>query len=167
MSYKVTSQRQATMLAAIGAEAASLIDNKAFLPFYRSIQKKLEKMGRADEWANMVETAKTKEHPSRYFATICRMVKDGTYKFVAKVKEVASATALYLQDKLVKFGFGKYQAYWVRKAEEYINLNSQASFVELLEYVDRRKLSQKYIASALKNGKSPRDHYRENILGAA
>jgi len=154
------------MLNHIG-EAVDLIDNQAYLPFYRSVQKKLERMGKASEWAKMIATSREKAHPSRYFATICKMVKEGTYKFVEKVKQVTGATALYLQDKLVKFGFGKYQAYWVRKAEEFINVNGQAGFVDLLEYAERKGISQKYMAKALMNGKPPRQYYKENVLGGA
>jgi hypothetical protein len=163
MSYKVTDQRKQTMLKRIG-EAVDLIDDQRFLPFYRSIQIKLEKMGKAEEWLNMIETAKEKAQPSHYFAKLCRMVKDGTYKFVDKVKEVAGDLALYLHDKLVKYNFGKYQKYWVRKAQEFINVNSEAGFVELLEYAERKNISQKYLAKALLNCKPPRQYYRHNIL---
>lgn len=166
MSYSLSDQRKQTMLLRIG-DAAALIDNKQFLPFYRSIQIKLEKMGRADEWGKMIATALTKEHPSRYFAKLCKMVKEGTYKFVEAVKEVAGELKLYLNDKLIKFGFGKYHKYWVRKAQEFINLNGQAGFVDLLEFAERRGISQKYMAAALKNGKSPTKYYRENVIGGA
>lgn len=166
MSYSLNDQRKQTMLLKVG-EAAQLIDNQAFLPFYRSIQIKLERMGKADEWGKMIEIALTKEQPSRYFAKLCKMIKEGTYKFVEAVKEVAGEAALWLNDKLVKFGFGKYQKYWVRKAQEFINLNSQAGFIELLEYAERKGISQKYMAAALKNGKAPRRYYRENVIGAA
>lgn len=166
MSYSLNDQRKQTMLARIG-EAAELIDNKQFLPFYRSIQIKLEKMGKADEWGKMIATAKAKEHPSRYFAKLCKMVKEGTYKFVEAIKEVAGEMKLYVHDKLVKFGFGKYHRYWVRKAQEFINVNGQAGFVELLEYAERKGISQQYMAAALKNGKSPRRYYTENVIGAA
>lgn len=166
MSYKVTEQRRATMLARIG-EAADLIDDLRFLPFYRGVQIKLEKMGKAEEWAKMIATAKTKENAKRYFAKICKMVRDETYRFVDKVKEVAGETALYLHDKLVKFGFGKYQKYWVRKAQEFININGQAGFVELLEYAERKGINQKYMAAALKNCKPPRQYYQQNVLGAS
>lgn len=165
MSYKVTEQRQQTMLERIG-EAAELIDDKRFLPFYRSIQIKLEKMGKADEWGKMIATAKEKTNPARYFASLCKAIKAGTYKFGEKVKEIAGATALFLHDKLVKFGFGKYQKYWVRKAQEFINVNGQAGFVELLEYAERKGINQKYMAAALKNCKPPRRYYTENVLGA-
>lgn len=165
MSYKVGNQRQQTMLKRVG-DAAPLIDNLAFLPFYRSIQLKLERMGKPNEWAKMVETALTKEKPSHYFAKLCKMVKDGSYKFVEKVKEITGQTALYLHDKLVKFGFGKYQQYWVRKAQEFINVNGQAGFVELLEYAERKGISQKYMAQALKNCKPPRQYYEQNVMGA-
>lgn len=166
MSYKVTDQRRATMLERLG-EAAELIDDKRFLPFYRSIQIKLERDGHPKEWAKMIATAKEKTNPARYFASLCKAVKAGTYKFVEKVKEVAGETALYLHDKLVKFGFGKYQKYWVRKAQEFINVNGQAGFVELLEYAERKGISQKYMAKALKNCKPPRKYYTENVLGSA
>lgn len=165
MSYSINDQRKRTMLARIGEGAAELIDDERFLPFYRSVQIKLEKMGKAEEWGRMVETAKEKANPSKYFATICKMVKDGTYRFVEKVKEVTGATALYLHDKLVKFNFGKYQKYWVRKAQEFINKNSQADFVALLEYAERKGVSQKYMATALKNCKPPQQYYKENVLG--
>jgi len=59
MSFSITEQRQKTMLERVG-DAADLIDNKAFLPFYRSVQIKLEKMGRPLEWARMIEVANTK-----------------------------------------------------------------------------------------------------------
>lgn len=166
MSYEVNKQRKETMLKRIG-EAAALVDDQRFLPFYRSIQIKLEKMGKPEEWANMIEVAKTKANPSKYFATLCKMIKDGTYRFVEKVKEVAGEMALYISDKLVKYNFGKYQKYWVRKAQEFINVNSQAGFIELLEYADRKGVSQKYMAAALKNGKRPRKYYAENVMGSA
>lgn len=166
MSYKVTDQRKQTMLERIG-EAAQLIDNQSFLPFYRSVQIILEKAGKADEWGKMIEVALTKEQPSRYFAKLCSMVKKGTYKFVEAVKEVAGETALWLNDKLIKFGFGKYQKYWVRKAQEFINVNGQVGFVELLEYADKKGISQKYMASALKNCKPPRQYYQQNVIGGA
>ena len=166
MSYTVSEQRQQTMLERLG-EAATLIDDQRFLPFYRSIQIKLEKMGKPNEWALMIATAKAKTNPARYFASLCKMVKAGTYKFIEKVKEVAGEAALYLQDKLIKFNFGKYQKYWVRKAQEFINQNCQADFENLLEYADRKGISQKYMATALKNGKPPRRYYTENVLGGA
>lgn len=166
MSYKVTAQRRATMLARIGG-AADLVDDQRFLPFYRGVQIKLEKLGKADEWQRMIETALTKEKPSRYFAKLCKMVKDGTYIFTEKVKEIAGATRLFITDKLVRFDFGKkYQKYWVRKAAEFIEKNGQAGFVELLEYAERKGVSQKYMARALLNCKPPREHYRLNIRGA-
>lgn len=165
MSYSLNDQRKQTMLRRIG-DAAEVIDNLQFLPFYRSVQILLEKAGKADEWGRMVEIAKTKEQPSRYFAKLCKMVKEGTYQFVEKVKEITGSTALYLHDKLVKFGFGKYQKYWVRKAQEFINVNGQAGFVELLEYADRKQIDQKYMATMLKNCKAPRQYYQQNVLGA-
>jgi hypothetical protein len=164
MSYQVNDRRKQTMLTRVG-EAADLIDDQRFLPFYRSIQIKLEKMGKADEWGRMIATAKEKTHPSRYFAKLCRMIKEGTYQFVEKVKEIVGETAVYLHDKLVRFGFGKYQKYWVRKAQEFINVNGMAGFVDLLEYADRKNISQKYMAAALKNCKSPRLYYQQNVLG--
>lgn len=166
MSYSVNDQRKQTMLKRIG-DAAALIDDQRFLPFYRGVQIKLEKLGKADEWGKMIAAANEKTHPSRYFAKLCRMVRDGTYRFVEKVKEVAGEAALYLQDKLVRFGFGKYQQYWVRKAQEFVNVNGMAGFVELLEYADRKKVSQKYMAAALKNCKAPRQYYQQNVMGAA
>lgn len=166
MSYIINDQRKQTMLLRLG-EAAALIDNQAFLPFYRSIQIKLEKMGKADEWGKMIAVALTKEKPSRYFSALCKMVKEGTYKFVEAVKEVAGDLKLYVHDKLVKFEFGKYQKYWVRKAQEFINKNGQAGFVDLLEYADRKGINQKQMATALKNCKSPRQYYKENVLGTA
>lgn len=169
MSYKITEQRQKTMLTRIG-EAAELIDDTRFLPFYRSIQIKLERMGKPEEWAKMIATAKAKEQPSRYFAKLCRMIKDGTYHFVDKVveaaKELTGEAALFLHDKLVKFGFGKYQKYWVKKAHEFEQRNGRAGLIELLEYAERKGISQKYMAAALKNGKAPREYYKLNILGA-
>lgn len=166
MSYKVTDQRKQTMLNRLG-EAAQLIDDQRFLPFYRSIQIKLEKAGKADEWGRMIEAALAKEQPSRYFAKLCKMVKDGTYRFVEKVKEVQGELRLYVHDKLIKFGFGKYQKYWVRKAQEFINVNGQAGFVDLLEYAERKGINQKYMATALKNCKPPRAYYQQNVLGSA
>lgn len=166
MSYSLNDQRKQTMLLRVG-EAAQVIDNHQFLPFYRSIQMKLEKMGKADEWGKMVEAALKADYPSKYFAKLCSMVKKGTYKFTEAVKEVAGEAALWLNDKLVKFGFGKYQKYWVRKAQEFINKNSQAGFIELLEYAERKGIDQKYMAAALKNCKPPRQYYRENVIGSA
>jgi hypothetical protein len=166
MSYSLNDQRKQTMLERLG-DAAQLIDDQRFLPFYRSIQIKLERMDKAAEWARMIETALTKEHPSRYFAKMCKMIKDGTYKFVEAVKEVASDLKLYVHDKLIKFQFGKYQKYWVRKAQEFINVNGQAGFVDLLEYAERKGINQKQMATALKNCKSPRKYYQENVLGTA
>jgi len=166
MSYSLGHQRKQTMLNRLG-EAAQLIDDQRFLPFYRSIQIKLEKMGKADEWGKMIASALKAEQPSRYFAKLCKMVKEGTYKFVEAVKEVTGAAALWIDDKLVKFGFGKYQGYWRRKAQEFINVNSQAGFIELLEYADRKGINQKQMATALKNCKPPRKYYRENVIGAA
>lgn len=167
MSYTVNDQRKQTMIERIG-EAVDLIDNQAFLPFYRSIQIKLEKRGRPDEWGKMIALAKTKENASRYFAKLCKMVKDGTYIFVDKVKkvaEIAKSEALHLADKLVKFEFGKYQQFYVRKAHDFIKKNSMAGFIELLEYADRKGISQKYMAKALINGKRPSLYYQENVLG--
>lgn len=166
MSYSLNDQRKQTMLLRIG-EAAELIDDQRFLPFYRSIQIKLEKMGKAEEWGKMIATAKEKANPSRYFAKLCKMIKNGTYHFVEKVKEVKAEMRLYLHDKLVKYNFGKYQKYWVRKAQEFVNKNGQAGFVELLEYAERKGVSQKYLAKALKNCKPPREYYKQNVLGAA
>lgn len=166
MSYTVNDQRKQTMLVRIG-EAADLIDDHRFLPFYRSIQIKLEKAGKAAEWGKMIATAKEKSDPARYFATLCKMIKAGSYHFVDKVKQITGSTALYLHDKLVKFGFGKYQKYWVRKAQEFINKNGQAGFVELLEFAERKGISQKYMAKALLNCKPPRQYYSENVLGGA
>lgn len=166
MSYTINEQRQKTMLLRIG-EAADLIDDKRFLPFYRSIQIQLEKLGKADEWGKMIETAKSKTNPARYFSALCKAIKAGTYKFVEKVKEITGSTALFLHDKLVRFGFGKYQRYWVRKAQEFINLNGQGAFIELLEFADRKNISQKYMAKALLNGKSPRQYYQQNVLGGS
>lgn len=166
MSYTVTDQRKQTMLERIG-DAAALIDDHRFLPFYRSIQIRLEKMGKADEWGKMIATAKEKTNPARYFASLCKKVKDGKYIFVEKVKEIAGHTALYLHDKLVRFEFGKYQKYWVRKAQEFINKNGQAGFENLLELAERKGISQKYMAKALLNCKSPDQYYKENVLGGA
>ena len=170
MSYTVNDQRRATMLKRIGEEAAALIDNMAYLPFYRSIQLKLERDGHPEEWGKIIALAKTKTNASRYFARLCQMVKLGTYIFTKAteaVKEIATHTRMYLHDKLVRFGFGKYQKYWVRKAHEFINANSQAAFEELLEYADRKGISQKYMATALKNCKAPSKYYTENVLGAS
>lgn len=166
MSYKVSDQRKQTMLQRLG-EAAQLIDDQRFLPFYRSIQIRLEKLGKADEWGKMVEVALSKEQPSRYFAKLCKMIKEGTYHYVEKVKEVVTGATLWIDDKLVKFGFGKYHPYWRRKAQEFINVNGQAGFVELLEFADRKGISQKYMAAALKNCKPPRAYYQQNVIGGA
>lgn len=166
MSYSIGEKRKQTMLAKIG-DAAQLIDNMAFLPFYRSVQIMLEKADKADEWGKMIEVALTKDQPSRYFARLCKMVKDRTYKFVTKVKEVKAEFRLYVHDKLIKFGFGKYQKYWVRKAQEFINVNGERGFAELIEYADRKQVSQKYMATALKNCKAPSTYYKENVLGGA
>lgn len=166
MSYTVNDKRRATMLERIG-DASELIDDQRYLPFYRSIQIRLEKAGKADEWSKMIATAKEKANPGRYFATLCKMIKAGTYKFVEKTKELVKETRLYLHDRLVKFQFGKYQNWAVRKAQEFINVNGQAGFIELLEYADRKGISQKYMATALKNCKAPGKYYQENVLGAA
>lgn len=166
MSYSLNDTRKQTMLQRLG-DAADLIDDQRFLPFYRSIQIKLEKMGKSDEWARMIETALTKEQPSRYFAKLCRMIKDGTYRFVEKVKEVKAEFKLYLHDKLIKYNFGKYHKFWVRKAQEFINVNGEVGFVELLEYAERKGINQKQMAAALKNCKTPRQYYQQNVLGNA
>jgi len=165
MSFSITEQRQKTMLTRVG-EAAELIDNIAYLPFFRSVQIKLEKMGRADEWGRMIEVAKTKTHQKQYFAKLCKMVRDGTYRFVEKAEEIAKETALFIADKIVRFKFGKYQPYWVRKADQFIKANSMAGFVELLELSERKNMSQKYFAKALLNGKRPSTYYKENVAGA-
>lgn len=165
MSFKTDNKRLNTMLERVGA-AAELIDDKRFLPFYRSVQIKLEKLNKADEWGRMIELAKTKENASNYFAKLCKMVRDGTYKYVEKVKAVAGHIALAISDKIVKFGFGQYQKFYVRKCDEFIKANGMAAFVELLEYVERKGLSQKYFAKAIINGKAPRDYYKLNIAGA-
>lgn len=162
-SMSLNDRRKQTMLLRIG-EAAELIDDLRFLPFYRSIQIKLEQMGKPEEWIKMIAAAKSKDSPKRYFAKLCKMVKSGTYNFTEKVKEISGAAALMIHDKLVKFGFGKYQSYWSRKASEFIDRNGMAGFVDLLEYADRKQVSQKYMAAALKNGRSPRQHYQEVIL---
>lgn len=166
MYYSVSDQRKQTMLQRLG-DAAQLIDDQRFLPFYRSIQIKLEKMGKADEWGKMVEVALSKEKPSHYFSSLCRAIKNGTYKFVEAVKEVAGEASLWLHDKLIKFNFGKYHKFWVRKAQEFVNVNGQAGFVELLEYAERKDISQKYMAAALKNCKPPRQYYQQNVVGGA
>lgn len=164
MSYSLNDTRKQTMLNRLG-DAVQLIDDQRFLPFYRSIQIRLEKMGKPDEWGKMIEAALNKERPSHYFAKLCKMIKDGTYKFVEKVKEVKAEFKLYLHDKLIKYNFGKYQKYWVRKAQEFINVNGEAGFAQLIEYADRKKVDQKYIATALKNCKSPREYYTKVIRG--
>lgn len=168
MSYKLGSKRQETMLARVG-EAAQLIDNIAFLPFYRSVQIKLEKDGKAEEWGKMIAAALADgiDNPQRYFAKLCKMVKDGTYKYVTKVKEVAGEFRLYVHDKLAKYKFGPFHKYWVHKAQQFINVNGEAGFAELLEYADRKGINQKQMAAALKNCKTPATYYKENILGAA
>jgi len=166
MSYSLNDTRKQTMLQRLG-DAAQLIDDQRYLPFYRSIQIKLEKMGKADEWGRMIETALSKEQPSRYFAKLCRMIKEGTYRFIEKVKEVKAEFKLYLHDKLIKYNFGKYHKFWMRKAQEFINVNGQAGFVELLEYAERKGINQKQMATALKNCKPPRQYYQQNVLGNA
>jgi len=166
MSYSVGEQRKQTMINRLG-EAVALIDDQRFLPFYRSVQIKLEKRGKADEWGKMIALAKTKENASRYFAKLCKMVRDETYKFVEAVKEVKAELRLYVHDKLIKFKFGKYHKFWVRKAQEFINVNGESGFVDLLEYAERKGINQKQMATALKNCKSPKRYYKENILGAA
>jgi len=154
------------MLNRVG-EAVELIDNIQFLPFYRGVQIRLEKLGKPEEWAKMIAIAKTKDSPSRYFARLCKMVRDGTYKFVEAVKEVVTEKVKYLAQKLSGFGFGKYEQYWAKKAQEFINVNGDASFVELLEYCQRKGHSQRYIAKALKNCKSPKVYYEQNVIGGA
>lgn len=170
MHYTISEQRRATMLERVG-EAADLIDNQAYLPFYRSIQIKLEKAGKAEEWGKMIALAKTKDNAKHYFARLCKRVKDGTYIFVTKVKkavkEVTGHAAIYLHDKLVRFQFGKYQKYWVAKAQEFIDKNGQAGFTELLELAERKNLSQKYVAAALKNGQTPSNYFKLNYRKAA
>ncbi len=167
MNITVTERRQKTMLARIGSEAAELIENKKYLPFFRSVQIKLEKMGRADEWQRMIATAKTKANPNHYFAVVCKMVKDGTYKFVEKVKEVAKHTASYISDKIKQFNFNeKYERYWVRQCANYIDKCSMAGFVCLLELAERKRMSQKYFAKAIQNGMKPQDYYKFNVKGA-
>lgn len=165
MSFKTDNKRIQTMLERVGA-AADLIDDKRFLPFYRSVQIKLEKAGNSEEWGRMIALAKTKDNASKYFAKLCKMVRDGTYKYAQKVKEVAGHVALAISDKIVKFGFGKFQKFYVRKCDEFIKANGMAAFIELLEYVERKGLSQKYFAKAILNGKAPRDHFKFNIAGA-
>ena len=165
MSFKIDNKRINTMLERVGA-AAELIDDKRFLPFYRGVQIRLEKLGKADEWGRMIEAAKEKTNPSKYFATLCKMVRDGTYKFAEKVKAIAGNVALAISDKIVKFGFGKFNRFYVRKCDEFIKANGMGAFIELLEYVERKGLSQKYFAKAILNGKAPREHYTLNIMGA-
>lgn len=162
MSYSITEQRRATMLKRLG-DAADLIDDKRYLPFYRGVQIRLEKMGKAEEWGKMIAAAKEADTPARYFAKLCKMVRDGTYKFAEKVKEIAGDAALFLTDKLVKFGFGKYTRYWVRKAAEFERINGRAGLIELLEYADRKGISQQYMAKALLNCKPPRKYYKDVI----
>ncbi|HRJ06884.1 MAG TPA: hypothetical protein PK911_05055 [Candidatus Saccharibacteria bacterium] len=170
MHYTVNDQRRATMLERIG-EAADLIDNQAYLPFYRSIQIKLEKAGNAEEWGKMIAIAKQKANPARYFSTLCKMIKNGTYNYATKVKkavkEVTGHAALYLHDKLVRFKFGKYQKYWVQKAHEFTQKNGQAGLTELLELAERKNLPQKYVAAALKNGQTPSNYFKLNYRKAA
>ena len=162
MSYNHTEQRKQTMIKRIG-DAVELIDDQRFLPFYRGVQIRLEKMGKADEWGKMIAAALKADAPSKYFAKLCKMVRDGTYKFVEKVKEITGEAALFLSDKLVKFGFGKYQKYWVRKAHEFERMNGRAGLIELLEYAERKGINQKYLATALKNCKPPRAYYQQVI----
>lgn len=167
MNIVITTRRQKTMLEHIGSEAAELIENKQYLPFYRSVQIKLEKMGRADEWQRMIDTAKTKANPKHYFATLCKMVKDGTYRFVEKVKEVVKHTASYISDKIKQFNFNeKYEKYWVRQCANYIDKCSMSDFVCLLELAERKGMTQKYFAKAIQNQMKPQDYYKFRIKGA-
>lgn len=165
MSYSVNEQRKQTMLKRLG-DAVELIDDQRYLPFYRSIQIKLERDGKAEYWDRIIALAKTKDNAARYFARVCKMIRDGTYHFVEAIKEVAGEARLWLNDKLVRFSFGKFHKYWVNRAQEYVNKNGQPAFVELLEYVERKNLPDKYIARALKNGQAPRQYYQNNVLGA-
>lgn len=167
MSFSVNKKRQETMLERIG-EAAELVDDLAYLPWYRSVQIMLEKLGKADEWGRMIEAAKAAdiEQPIYYFRELCKRVKAGTYKFVEKIKEIPGHLKLFIDDKLVRFGFDKqYRKYWRNRANEFINKNSQAGFIELLEYAQRKKVSQQYLAKALLNCKPPRQYYQENVIG--
>lgn len=167
MNITFTERRQKTMLERIGTEAAELIENKQYLPFFRSVQIKLEKMGRAEEWQRMIATAKTKANPKHYFAVVCKMVKDGTYKFVEKVKEVAKHTASYISDKIKRFNFNeKYERYWVCQCANYIDKCSMAGFVCLLELAERKVMTQKYFAKAIQNQMKPQDYYKFRIKGA-
>ncbi len=163
MSYTISEQRINTMLERIG-EAKDLIDDQRFLPFYRGVQIRLEKMGKKDEWQKMIEAAKEKTNPKRYFAKLCKMVRDGTYHFTEKIKKITPDRVLFITDKIVKFGFGKYQKYWIKKANEFINVNGMSGFIDLIEYAREKDISQKYFARAILNCKSPKKYYSENIL---
>lgn len=166
MSFSVNKKRQDTMLERIG-DAAELVDDMAYLPWYRSVQIMLEKLGKADEWGRMIEAAKAAdiEQPIFYFRELCKRVKAGTYKFVEKIKEIPGHMKLFIDDKLVRFGFDKeYRKYWRNRANEFINKNSQAGFIELMEYATRKKVTQQYLAKALLNCKPPRQYYAENVM---
>lgn len=160
MSYTITTQRQKTMLARIGDEAARLIDDLRFLPFYRGVQIKLEKSGHADEWQKIIDTANSKDNPKRYFAKLCKMVRDGTYNFVTAVAKVAKSTLVYVADKIKRFNFSKkYEQYWLKQCGHFIATNGMAGFVELLELADRKKLDQRYFAKSVLNNMSPTRYF--------
>lgn len=170
MGIVVDNRRRQTMLDRIGKDAAELIDDMRYLPFYRSIQIRLEKMGKPEEWKRIIETAKTKDNPSRYFARLCKMVKSGTYQFAKEVAQeltqAAKQTAMYVSDKIKKFGFGDYHEYWVRKTTDFATKNGMAGLTALLEYADRKHINQRYFARAVQNGIPPEAYYQKNILGA-
>ena len=49
---------------------------------------------------------------------------------------------------------------WIQHFMYHLAPNGQAGFVELLEYAERKNVSQKYMATALKNCKSPQKYYQ-------
>lgn len=158
------SQRQKTMLERIGSDAADLIDDMRYLPFFRSIQIKLEKMGKPDEWARIIETAKAKDNPRHYFAKLCKMVRDGTYNFIDKATEVAKHTADYIAQKIQKFNFNaKYKDFWIKKCANFINKNGMVGFIHLMELADRKNLNQRYFAAAILNMQTPQQYFDSNF----
>lgn len=145
------SKRIETMLKRLGVDAVALIDDKRYLPFYRSIQIKLEKKGVPEEWQKMIDLAKTKDEPSKYFARCCKKIKDGVYQFGQKARAVRQHTFNYVSNKLKQFGFGAYHKYWAYKAVEFVERNNEGDFVDLIDYCKRKHRSEKYLAKSLAN----------------
>ena len=162
-----TTIRRKTMIQRLGEDDVALIDNIKFLPFYRSAQIELEKKGRADEWPKIIEQAKSAKMPNRYFTTLCKRIKNGTYRFTEKAKEVGEYAARYIAHKIKRFGFDNhYEKYWIYKINEFINRCSMDGFVELLELAERKKYSQRYFARAVLNCQRPRDYFNNTIRKA-